>query len=129
MNQLNKKITFPILPGTVSERLADALEDERKAGGINRALQAWVIAGFQLQELGGGVVETWLALEKNGELAGMTKTQKARVLCELLERLEKLETAEPVKIRANPPAPKKTAKPKAAPISLDDVQGETLADL
>ncbi len=128
MNQLNKKITFPIIPGSVSERLANTLEDERKGGGINRAMHGWLLAGYQLQELGGGVVETWLALEKNGEMDGMNKTQKARVLCGLLERMETM--AYPIRLKKDKPASSVSTSPKKTPpISLDDIPGDTLADL
>ena len=112
------------MPGTVSERLESALEDERKGGGINRALQSWVVAGFQLQELGGGILETWLALEKNGELAGMSKDKRARVLVNLLERLDNLETTKPP--AKSKPAAKVQSAP--APISLDDMPDQ-LADI
>ena len=126
MNQLNKKLSLSVVPGTVTERLVNALEEERKGGGINRALQAWVIAGFQLQELGGGILETWLALEKNGELSGMSKKERARVFIHLLNRLDTLETKTPQQpIQQRPPA-----KPKQNThvVSLDSVPNQ-LADL
>lgn len=115
MEKLKKTVHLPIIEGAASERLAARVAElEGKYGQINKNLNAWLTAGFMLNELGGAVLQTWVALDESGELEGMDNTEKAQMLIELLERIDRT-IKRPVKVvkeektTAPPPEPEQPA--------------------
>ena len=125
MKTINKKLAFVAVPGTVTERLSHAMDTEKNTGNMNRAMTQWITAGFQLQELGAGVIETWLAMEKNGEMASLTRAQKAHVLANLLARVDNL----PGQAAGKPPAKKETPIDSNRPRTTPGAGPDKLADL
>ena len=112
MLKIDKRLHIGVQPGTVTERMATYLEESEKAGFVSyiERLRRWSIIGFQLQELGGGVLEGWQAMERNGELDGMSRAQKARILSDLLQRVIDSEETE---TKAGPTDPPKEPKKKS----------------
>lgn len=82
MLKIDKRLTINVADGSVTERMADTLNGGRVK--ITESLRNWCIAGYQLHELGGGVIHAWLGMEANGELDGMESGEKADVLINLL---------------------------------------------
>jgi len=114
MLKIDKRLNIPVQEGTVTERMARYLDDSENAGFVSyiERLRRWSIIGFQLQEIGGGVLEGWQAMERNGELNGMSRADKARVLSDLLQRVIDSEK-KPVPTSQKPPEkkPEKALKP------------------
>ena len=112
MLKIDKRLNIGVQPGTVTERMALYLEESDKAGFVSyvERLRRWSIIGFQLQELGGGVLEGWQAMERDGELDGMSRAQKAVVLSDLLKRVVESDKPE---TKSGPTDPPKEPKKKS----------------
>ena len=89
MLKIDKRVNIPVYMGSVTERMANYLDDSEKKGMVScvERLRRWSVVGFQLQELGGGIVEAWLSMERDGELNDKSKAEKAEILIHMLERV------------------------------------------
>ena len=121
---INKRVYVPVEAGTLSERMAADLEsrDKKGRGYSAEILRLWSKAGYQLQEIGGGILHSWVAMESEGELHGMDRAQKASVLISLLERvageqystrnIKQIVDADDVVKPLEPPAPEPEPEPE-----------------
>ncbi|MGI9277850.1 MAG: hypothetical protein ACR2PT_23755 [Endozoicomonas sp.] len=102
-SKLKKMVTLDTPPGSAAERLAQRMQ-QSELEGHGRPMQymrQWLQTGFLVSELGHGILESWLAMERDGHTRGMSQKQKAQRLIELLQRTNwesslPAETAPPV---------------------------------
>ena len=88
MASIKRQVRLSITDDTASQRMNDRLKVlEEKYGQVTKNMNTWLTAGYMLSELGGAVVQTWVALDETGDFEGMTSPEKAAVLIELLERV------------------------------------------
>lgn len=123
MLKIDKRIVIGITEETITERLHKFLNRSRNKGrGVETEhLRNWIITGFQLQELGGGVMDAWMSVERNGELDGLSKSEKASVLISMLERIADREPVKPgLLVEAQrEPAQKPAQKPEIPAVLAD----------
>ena len=117
MMKIDKRVVINITRDSVTERLADYLDNlkHKYRGAETEQIRNWIIASYQMQELGGGVVDAWLSVERNGELDGLTRAEKSQVLISMLERISGTQTepAIPEKIKSEDKTEKKQEPPSA----------------
>ena len=108
MARLQETVNLKLNPDTVTDRIAATLDRAKQRGrGFGSACnKRWYVGGFMLEELGGGILGAFIAMEDRGELDGMTATQKKSVLIKLLST-----EFEPVPT----PTPTPTPTPRATP--------------
>ena len=118
LKTIDKRLIIKASSGDVTERMFDYLEDvdRKRRQKVIDLLRSFSIFGFMVQELGGGVVDSMLSMEANGELDGMTEQQKAAVLISKLELISGttsrksliMETVKPAEVKQeSPPKPDK----------------------
>ena len=92
MLKIDKRLTITVHKGTVTERMADLIQESEtgRHGFSGERLRTWSIVGFLLEELGNGVMDAWLAMERNGELEGMSKAERADKLSGFLRNVSGL---------------------------------------
>ena len=115
MVKIDKRLVIPVVRDTVTERISDHLHESEKRGiQITENLRTFTIAGFQLQELGGGVIDSFLGMERNGELHGLSRQDRAKILINMLERVAGI-VSDPVEISSEPEKPE-TEKEETEPV-------------
>ena len=135
MIHIDKRIIIPVVDNTSSERLLNQLkEGEKKGVKVTDNLRKYIFAGFQLQEIGGGIIDAWLGMEENGELKHLSKDEKAQILINMLDRISgnPSSTVEVVHKKEDmvknkepdPPKPKKTIGQMAKKKTIDTVSLE-----
>lgn len=121
MEKLKHTITIPVEPGTASERMKDKTNQLKKyRGRLTKNLNSWVNAGFMLSELG-AVIHAWNGMDETGELEGMSQSERAAVLRDLLAMVADKEAAASTK-----PAVVEPPKPKPKPVKTFESLGTDL---
>ena len=88
MSKISKAVNIPVVSNTATDRMEKRiLGFDKKYGQITKNLNGWMVSGFMLGELGGAVMQTWIALDETGDLDGMNSSEKAQVLIDLLSRV------------------------------------------
>ena len=89
MSKLTKTITLNITPGNITERLQTSLQaaEQQGRGAPMQLLRQWLLGGFLLSELGHGILESLLAMDRDGQLEALSQADKALFLNRLLERM------------------------------------------
>ena len=111
MLKIDKRIVINVHRGTVTERMANYLIESEQVGMVStvKRLQQWSLAGFLLEELGGGVLNAWVAMEQNGELANLTRSERSQKIVTLLGNIT---GAAPVATSQAKPEPEQKPEPK-----------------
>ena len=87
MEKLRHSLNMAVEPGTASERMKDKVNELKQyRGRLTKNINAWVNAGFMLSEMG-AVIHAWNGMDETGELDGMSQSEKAAVLRDLLAML------------------------------------------
>ena len=85
MSKIEQKLTIPVKPGTVMERIETAINDKKKDRQASEAMKKWLTMGFLVGEMGNGILELFLTLEECGQLAGKTPHETAMALVSMIQ--------------------------------------------
>ena len=89
MSKIEHKITIPVKPGTVLERMETAIDEQKKERKASEAMKKWLTMGFLVSEMGGGILELFLTLEDCGQLQGKTPHETALSLVKMIQSQSK----------------------------------------
>ncbi len=123
LKAIDKRLIIKASAGDVTERMFDYLEDvdRKKRQKVIDLLRSFSIFGFMVQELGGGVVDSMLSMEANGELDAMTDQQKAAVLISKLELISGTSRKKPVGDPVKPDEVEQEEPRRVKKKTLDDL--------
>ena len=126
---IDKRLVIRVTDGTVTERMWSHLSDADKKGRseVLDLLRSFSVFGYMVQELGGGVIDAFQSMERNGELEGMDTKERAEVLISMLERISGKPVNKPVsEVKDEVPVLKKEPEAKPTPSgSLKSLSGLT----
>lgn len=88
--KLKKMVTLDAPPGSTGERITKRLEQAQGEGHGKpmEHIRQWLQAGYLLAEFGHGIVDAWLALDREGHTRDLSQKQKAEYLVQLIERTQ-----------------------------------------
>ena len=117
MVKIDKKLNITVINGTYTQRMADILADP-KGVKAPEVIRRWCSAGFLLQEMGGGVIDSLIGMEQSGELAFMSAKERATILVDLLSRVSGTELAVTKHQQESKPVEEVTPEPPPKPAPL-----------
>lgn len=120
MEKLRHSLNLAVEPGTASERMKNKVNELKQyRGRLTKNINAWVNAGFMLSEMG-AVIHAWNGMDETGELDGMSQSEKAAVLRDLLAMLADKEEPKPIR-RTEAIEPLQPEPPKKPPNTLENL--------
>lgn len=96
-DKLKKMVTLDAPPGSLGERIAqrmDQAQDEGHGKPMD-CMRKWLQSGFWMDDLGHGIVDTLLAMHREGHTRSMSQQQKAEFLVQLIQRTQWADTPTP----------------------------------
>ena len=122
MSKFRKVITMDAPADSTAERLNQRLEQVSQQGHGSSMInmRAWLQTGFLFSELGHGVMESWLAMDREGRFGHMTAREKADWLVNQLQNVSwQEENRQPTKtVPPITPAPAPEPAPEPAPANV-----------